>query len=93
MDGALQYLMEVFVDDFIAIAMPKTTVHLDHLANAMMHKIYDVFPPSAMTIDDDHNKKKLILSFNLLYEKNHRFIFIACKCFVWAKYENFSNIS
>jgi hypothetical protein len=59
MDGALQYLMEVFVDDFIAIAMPKTTVHLDHLANAMMHKIYDVFPPSAMTIDDDpiSNKK------------------------------------
>jgi hypothetical protein len=58
-DGPLQYLIEVFVDDFIAIAMPKSTIHLDHLANATMHGIHDVFPPSTTTPDDDpiSNKK------------------------------------
>ena len=38
-------LLEVFVDDFIAITNNGSTEHLTHLSRAMLHGIHSVFPP------------------------------------------------
>jgi hypothetical protein len=55
----LHYMMEVFVNDFIALAMPTTRSDLDHIATAMMCGIHDVFPPTAMPECDPISDKKL----------------------------------
>ena len=46
----LQFMMEVYVDDYISLAVPRCKADLDHLANATMHGIHSVFPANA---DDD----------------------------------------
>ena len=56
----LQYVMEVFVDDFITLAIPTSNLQLDHLASAVMHGIHDVFPPDHHNPDNDPiSQKKL----------------------------------
>lgn len=47
--GPEKYLIEVYVDDFIAFVVATSQQQLDHVANAVMHGIHDVFPP---TVDD-----------------------------------------
>ena len=50
----LRYLMEVYVDDYISLAIPTSQQQLDHCANAMQHGVHDVFPS-----DKDPNKDPL----------------------------------
>ena len=57
--AALLYMYEVYVDDYISIAMPLSQRQLDHLANAMGHGIHDVFPTSADPVDDAMAFKKM----------------------------------
>ncbi len=45
----LRYFSEVFVDDFIKGVIADNQAHLNHLSNATMHGIHDVFP--ADTVD------------------------------------------
>ena len=52
------YLMEVYVDDFISLAIPASKEHLDHAATAMMAGIHDVFPPHADPAEDPISLKK-----------------------------------
>ena len=47
----LQFLLEVFVDNFIGVAIPESKDELDHCANGIQLGIYDVFPEA--TIDDE----------------------------------------
>jgi len=54
------YLMEVFVDDFIALTIPGAQQHLNHVANSMMSGIHDVFPPAPTIEDDPISQKKLV---------------------------------
>ena len=54
----LKYVMEVFVDDFITLAIPMSQLQLDHLASAVMHGIHDVFPPDHNNTDNDPISQK-----------------------------------
>jgi hypothetical protein len=58
-DAYLAYVMEVYVNDFIALAIPIFQEQLNHVANAMMLGIHDLFPPTAAVADDPILHKKL----------------------------------
>ena len=47
----LRYMVEVYVDDFIGLAIPTSKEQLEHVSQGIMHGIHDVFPPD----DDDSN--------------------------------------
>ncbi len=51
--------MEVFVNNYIALAIPALQQHLNHVANLMMYGIHDVFPPETekMELDPILDKK------------------------------------
>jgi hypothetical protein len=58
-NGSLKYMLEVYVDDFVNLLIPASQTHLQHVANAIMEGIHDVFPPGQ---DDSNNpilEKKL----------------------------------
>ena len=38
-------MLEVYMDDYIVLAIPKIQDQLHHVANAIMTGIHDVFPP------------------------------------------------
>lgn len=58
-ENILQYIIEVYVDDFISLVMATSQPHLDHVVNAVMHGIHDVFPPAEEEEDDPILRKKL----------------------------------
>jgi len=43
-DGDLKYLLEVYEDDFISLAIPTSQEQLDHVARGVLQGIHDVFP-------------------------------------------------
>ena len=55
----LRYIMEVYMDDFITLAIPSNKQQLDHLATATMDGIHDVFPPAPDPKEDPISNKKL----------------------------------
>lgn len=55
----LRYLFEVYVDDYISIAIASSRQQLDHFANAMGHGIHDVFPTASDPSDDPMAFKKM----------------------------------
>jgi len=46
----IRYLVEVYVDDFIACIIPTTKQQVEHVAQGILHGIHDFFPLSK---DDD----------------------------------------
>lgn len=59
-DPPLRYLIEIYMDDFIDIAIPTCQQDLDHLASATMSGIHDVFPAAPMPKDDPISDRKLV---------------------------------
>jgi hypothetical protein len=57
--GALRYILEVYVDDFISCIIPTTREQVEHVARGIMHGIHDVFPPSEDATKDPISNKKL----------------------------------
>ena len=57
-ESPFDYLIEVYMDDFIGLALAQTRQQLDHLASAIMTGIHDVFPPSPTSADDPISHKK-----------------------------------
>jgi hypothetical protein len=57
--SVLRYFSEVFVDDFINGAIADNKSHLDHLSNATMHGVHDVFPADDIDENDPISEKKL----------------------------------
>lgn len=57
--GTVKYLVEVYVDDFISFVVATSQRQLDHVANAVMHGIHDVFPPGGGRSVDPISSKKL----------------------------------
>ena len=55
-----KYLIEVYVDDFMGLAIPTSRRVLDHVANGVMCGIHDVFPPEDRVEDDPIALKKLL---------------------------------
>ena len=59
-EARLAYLVEVYVDDYIALAIPTSQHQLKHVANAVMHGVHDVFPPAEEDTLDALSYKKLL---------------------------------
>jgi hypothetical protein len=55
-----RYLVEVYVDDFMGLAIPTSRRVLDHVANGVMCGIHDVFPPDDDEASDAISLKKLL---------------------------------
>ena len=55
----LSYIMEVYMDDYVTAAIASGQDHLNHLANATMHGIHDVFPENMDNSNDPISEKKL----------------------------------
>jgi hypothetical protein len=58
--GPLKYLVEVYVDDFIPLAIATTQEQLEHVARAVMHGIHDAFPEDEDDSNDPISLKKLV---------------------------------
>ena len=56
----LRYMVEVYVDDFIGLAIPTTREQLDHVSRGIMHGIHDVFPPDENAENDAISYKKVL---------------------------------
>jgi hypothetical protein len=57
--GNLWYIIEVNVDDFIGLAIATSQEQLEHVAQAIMHGIHDVFPSDDVKENDPISYKKL----------------------------------
>jgi hypothetical protein len=57
-DG-LRYFEDVYVDDFLALAIALSQEQLKHVADALMHGIHDVFPADEVDENDPISLKKL----------------------------------
>jgi hypothetical protein len=55
---ALRYSIEVYVDNFMSIVIPTSKAQLDHVANATMLGIHDVFPANIVDSNDPISEKK-----------------------------------
>ena len=49
----LKYFVDVYVDDYLAMAVATSQEQLRHVANAVMKGVHDVFPPD----EDDSNDR------------------------------------
>jgi hypothetical protein len=56
----LRYLVEVYVDDYVGLAIPTTQSQLNHVANSVMCAIHDIFPPDDVNANDPISFKKLL---------------------------------
>ena len=54
-----KFMLEVYMDDYIGLAIPTSRVQLQHFANAVMYGIHDVFPPDLTDEEDPISLKKL----------------------------------
>ena len=59
-DPPLRYMVEIYMDDFIDMAIPTCQRDLHHLASATMSGIHDVFPTAEAPADDPISLKKLM---------------------------------
>jgi len=56
----LSYLIDVYMDDYISMVIPRTQEDLRHVANAVMTGIHDVFPADKIDGEDPVSHKKLL---------------------------------
>lgn len=54
-----QYLIEVYMDDYIGLATATLRDQLDHVANSVMCAIHDIFPLATIDDEDPISFKKL----------------------------------
>ena len=59
-DERLKYMVEVFVDDFVALAIPTSRQQLQHVATAVMSGVHDVFPADEVDEEDPLSLKKML---------------------------------
>ena len=57
--ASLRYLMEIYVDDLVSLAIAQSQQQLDHVADAIMTALHEVFPPAPVDEEDPISKKKL----------------------------------
>jgi hypothetical protein len=59
-DNTFKYFLDVYVDDFIPLAITLSRQQLAHVANAVMRGIHDVFPAHIHADSDPISYKKLL---------------------------------
>ena len=52
--------MDIYVDNYITLAIVQSKAELDHIANTTMRGMHSVFPASAIDISDPISEKKMI---------------------------------
>jgi hypothetical protein len=55
----LKYFVYVYVDDFIPMAIATSQKQLEHVAEAVLHGIHDVFPANIIDEEDPISFKKI----------------------------------
>ena len=53
-------MLEVYMDDYIVLAIPKIQDQLHHVANTIMIGIHDIFPPNKNDEEDAISLKKIL---------------------------------
>jgi hypothetical protein len=56
----MRYLIEVYVDDFMAIVIPTTRQDVTHVGRAVMHGIHNIFLADDSNANDPISKNKLM---------------------------------
>ena len=64
-DDRFNYMLEVYMDNYISLAIPRSWAQLRHVANAVMTGIHDVFLP-------DKDDYKDAISLKNIYKKGSR---------------------
>ena len=59
-DDTFNYMLEVYMDNYIALAIPGIQDQLHHVANAIITVIHDVFPPDKDDKEDVIFLKKIL---------------------------------
>ena len=54
------YMLEVYMDDYIVLAIPNIQDQLHHVANTIIRGIHDVFPPDKYDKEDAISLKKIL---------------------------------
>ena len=54
------YMLEVYMDDYISLSIPRIQDQLDHVVNYIMKEIHDVFPPDKYDKEDAISLKKIL---------------------------------
>ena len=58
-DDPFNYMLEVYMDDYIALSVSRSRYQLNHISNSIMTGIHDVFPPVKYDKEDTVSLKKL----------------------------------
>ena len=58
-DNGFAFMLEVYVGDYIALAVPTSRAKLEHCSDAILRGIHDVFPAADDDSDDPISLKKL----------------------------------
>ena len=56
--NGLGYMLELYVDDYIALAVPTSQDQLNHVSNAILKGMHDVFPKDDEDSEDPISPKK-----------------------------------
>jgi hypothetical protein len=71
-DNELRYFVEVYMDDFIPIAIASSQEQLRHVANGVLHGIHDIFPSHREASEDPISMKKILKGDgNWSFQKRH----------------------
>ena len=57
--GDLRYFVDVYVDDFISMAIASSREQLRRIANGVMHSVHDMFPAQEQDNEDPISMKKI----------------------------------
>jgi hypothetical protein len=57
--SSFRYVVEVYMDDYLGLAIPTSQAQLQHAANAIVHGIHDVFPANNNDDEDPISFKKI----------------------------------
>ena len=57
---SFNYMLEVYMDEYIVLVIPKKQDQLHHVANAIMTGIHDVFPPYKDDKEDAISLNKIL---------------------------------
>ena len=60
LDDPFNYMLEVYMDNYIMLAIPRIRDQLHHVTNAVMTDIHDVFPPDKDDDEDLISLKKIL---------------------------------
>ena len=58
-DCTLNFMIDVYIDDYINLAMTRSNCDLSHISNATMHGMYIIFPANKVNNKDPISEKKM----------------------------------